>query len=188
VKHLKNQIISLSVAAILLLSAIGIAVPALTPIPAFAPSDTTDDDFTTDTTDDDFTTDTTDDDFTTDTTDDDFTTGSANDYEILSFLIAVIECFTVNGEEFSDDVQLCLYDVIEEYFDDDGNNVNGNNNSPNSDDNNDTTETDDNNDTTETDDNNDTTETDDNNDTTETDDNNDTTETDDNNDTPSQET
>jgi hypothetical protein len=131
VKHLKNQIISLSVAAILLLSAIGIAVPALTPIPAFAPSENTDDDFTTD------------------TTDDDFTTGSANDYEILSFLIAVIECFTVNGEEFSDDVQLCLYDVIEEYFnDDDGNNVNGNDNSPDSDnDNNDTTETDDNNDT-----------------------------------------
>jgi hypothetical protein len=140
VKHLKNQVISLSVAAILLLSAIGIALPALTPIPAFAPSENTDDDFT---------------------------TGSANDYEILSFLIDVIECFTVNGEEFSDDVQLCLYDVIEVYFDDDdGNNVNGNDDSLDSDnDNNDTTETDDNNDTTETDDNNDTTETDDNNDT-----------------------
>jgi hypothetical protein len=132
VKHLKNQVISLSVAAILLLYAIGIAVPTLTPIPAFAPSENTDDDFTT-----------------TDNTDDDFTTGSANDYEILSFLIDVIECFTVNGEEFSDDVQLCLYDVIEVYFDDDdGNNVNGNDDSLDSDnDNNDTTETDDNNDT-----------------------------------------
>jgi hypothetical protein len=152
VKHLKNQVISLSVAAILLLYAIGIAVPTLTPIPAFAPSENTDDDFTTtDNTDDDFTTtDNTDDDFTTtDNTDDDFTTGSANDYEILSFLIDVIECFTVNGEEFSDDVQLCLYDVIEVYFDDDdGNNVNGNDDSLDSDnDNNDTTETDDNNDT-----------------------------------------
>ena len=129
-KHLKNQIISLSVAAILLVYAIGIAVPALTPIPAFAPSDNTDDDFTTG------------------NTDDDFTTGSANDYEMLSFLIAVIECFTDNGEEFSDDVQLCLYDVIEVYFDDDGNNVNGNDDSLDSDnDNNDTTETTDNNDT-----------------------------------------
>jgi hypothetical protein len=180
VKHLKNQIISLSVAAILLVYAIGIAVPALTPIPAFAPSDNTDDDFTTGNTDDDFTTGNTDDDFTTGNTDDDFTTGSANDYEMLSFLIAVIECFTDNGEEFSDDVQLCLYDVIEVYFDDDGNNVNGNDDSLDSDN--------DNNDTTETTDNNDTTETTDNNDTTETTDNNDTTETTDNNDTPSQET
>jgi hypothetical protein len=132
VKHLKNQVISLSVATILLLYAIGIAMPALTPIPAFAPSENTDDDLTT-----------------TDNTDDDFTNGSTNDYEILSFLIAVIECFTVNGEEFSDDVQLCLYDVIDVYFnDDDGNNVNGNDDSLDSDnDNNDTTETDDNNDT-----------------------------------------
>ena len=180
-KHLKNQIITLSVAAILLVYAIGIAVPALTPIPAFAPSDNTDDDdntdgntdddFTTGNTDDDFTTGNTDDDFTTGNTDDDFTTGSANDFEIVSFLIAVIDCFTDNGEEFSDDVQLCLYDVIEVYFDDDGNNVNSNNDSPDSDN-----------------DNNDTTETTDNNDTTETTDNNDTTETTDNNDTPSQET
>ena len=147
-KHLKNQIISLSVAAILLVYAIGIAVPALTPIPAFAPSDNTDDDFTTGNTDDDFTTGNTDDDFTTGNTDDDFTTGSANDYEMLSFLIAVIECFTDNGEEFSDDVQLCLYDVIEVYFDDDGNNVNGNDDSLDSDnDNNNTDETTDNNDT-----------------------------------------
>jgi hypothetical protein len=154
VKHLKNQIISLSVAAILLLYAVGIAVPALTPIPAFAPSDTTDDDdntdgntdddFTTGNTDDDFTTGNTDDDFTTGNTDDDFTTGSANDYEILSFLIAVIECFTDNGEEFSDDVQLCLYDVIEVYFDDDGNNVN---NTDETTDNNNTDETTDNNNT-----------------------------------------
>ena len=144
-KHLKNQIISLSVAAILLLYAVGIAVPALTPIPAFAPSDTTDDDDNTDgNTDDDFTTGNTDDDFTTDTTDDDLTTGSANDYEILSFLIAVIECFTDNGEEFSDDVQLCLYDVIEVYFDDDGNNVN---NTDETTDNNNTDETTDNNNT-----------------------------------------
>jgi hypothetical protein len=149
VKHLKNQIISLSVAAILLLYAIGIAVPALTPIPAFAPSDNTDDDDNTDGN--------TDDDLTTGNTDDDLTTGSANDYEMLSFLIAVIECFTNNGEEFSDDVQLCLYDVIEVYFDDDGNNVNGNDDSLDSDnDNNDTDETTDNNDTDETTDNNDT--------------------------------
>ncbi len=127
-KHLRDQIISLSIAAILLLYAIGIAMPALTPIPAFAPSDNTDDDLTTGNTDDDLTT---------GNTDDDLTTGNTNDYnDILLFLIDVVECFTNNGEEFSDDVQLCLYDVIEVYFDDNDNNVNSNDDSPDSDNNN----------------------------------------------------
>ena len=118
-KHLRDQITSLSIAAILLLYAIGIAMPALTPIPAFAPSDNTDDDLTNG------------------NTDDDLTNGNTNNYnDILLFLIDVVECFTNNGEEFSDDVQLCLYDVIEVYFDDDGNNINSNNDSLDSDNNN----------------------------------------------------
>jgi Tol biopolymer transport system component len=57
---------------------------------------------------------------------------STNDisYDILPFLIEVIQCFTNNDEQFSDDAQLCLYDVIFEYFDnDDDNNVDNNNNS-----------------------------------------------------------
>jgi hypothetical protein len=42
-------------------------------------------------------------------------------------LIDVVECFTNNDEEFSDDVQLCLYDVIDDYFDNVDNNLNNDN-------------------------------------------------------------
>ena len=122
-KDLRNQIASLSLAAILLLYAVGIAMPVLTPIPAFAPSDNIDDDDNTNsnTNYSTYSDNIEDDDLTTGDTDDDLTTGGTNDYDILSFLIAVIECFTTNNEEFSDDTQLCLYDIIEDYFDNDDN-------------------------------------------------------------------
>jgi hypothetical protein len=42
-------------------------------------------------------------------------------------LIDVVECFTNNDEEFSDDVQLCLYGVIDDYFDNVDNNLNNDN-------------------------------------------------------------
>jgi hypothetical protein len=83
----------MSVATILILSAIGVAIPALTPAPAFAIDYNTDD----------------------------------NNHDILGFLIAVVQCFTDNDEEFSDDVQLCLYGVIDDYFDNVDNNLNNDN-------------------------------------------------------------
>ena len=112
----------MSIATTLVLSTFGLAMLTLTPVPVYAPTDGNIDTVST--------TDNNDDTDTIDTTD--------NDNDILPFLIAVIECFTNNDEEFSDDVQLCLYDVIEVYFDDDNNNLIGNNNaSPDSNDNND---------------------------------------------------
>jgi hypothetical protein len=50
-----------------------------------------------------------------------------NNHDILGFLIAVVQCFTDNDEEFSDDVQLCLYGVIDDYFDNVDNNLNNDN-------------------------------------------------------------
>jgi hypothetical protein len=97
----------------------------VTPVSVYAPTEGNIDTVSTTDNDDTDTTDTTDNDDT-DTTD---TTDNYND--ILPFLIEVIECFTNNDEEFSDDVQLCLYDVIELYFDDNriviDNNPNSNN-------------------------------------------------------------
>ena len=104
-RHLKDQILAMSVATILILSAIGVAIPALTPAPAFAIDYNTDDNTN---------------DNTNDNTDD-------NNHDILGFLIAVVQCFTDNDEEFSDDVQLCLYGVIDDYFDNVDNNLNNDN-------------------------------------------------------------
>ena len=108
----------------------------VTPVSVYAPTEGNIDTVSTTDNDDTDTTDTTDNDDT-DTTD---TTDNYND--ILPFLIEVIECFTNNDEEFSDDVQLCLYDVIELYFDDNDNNLNSNN--ANSDSNNNLSSNDDN--------------------------------------------
>src|SRR3712207_6687355 len=96
----------MSIATILVLSAFGVAMHTLTPVPVYAPTEgdigtigTTDNDNT--------------------DNDNTGTIGTTDNYnDILPFLIDVIECFTNNDEEFSDDVQLCLYDVIEVYFDD----------------------------------------------------------------------
>ena len=107
----------MSVATILILSAIGVAIPALTPAPVFAIDDNTNDDNTND--------DNTND----DNTNDDNTNYNTdhNNHDILLFLIDVVECFTNNDEEFSDDVQLCLYGVIDDYFDNVDNNLNNDN-------------------------------------------------------------
>jgi hypothetical protein len=87
----------MSVATILVLYSIGIAIPALTPVPAFATEDNTN-----------------------------YNTND-NNHDILGFLIDVVECFTIHDEEFSDDVQLCLYGVIDDYFDNVDNNLNNDN-------------------------------------------------------------
>ena len=110
-RRLKDQILAMSIATILVLYASGLAIPALTPVAAFA---TTNDN-------------------TNDNTDD-------INNDALPFLIDVVQCFTDNDEEFSDDVQLCLYAVIDEYFNEDNlnnnndgqdNNISGNDNNNN---------------------------------------------------------
>jgi hypothetical protein len=150
-KSLKNYILAMSVTSILVIYAGSVSLPALTTVPAFATNDTTDD-TTTDTTDD-TTTDTTDD-TTTDTTDDTTTdTTDNNNNDTMLFLIDVIQCFTNNennndlignnnndDEQFSENVQVCLNDVIGQYFNNDSNLDNNNdsqdNNNISSDDNN----------------------------------------------------
>ena len=102
-RRLKDQILAMGVATILVLYASGLAIPALTPVAAFA---TTDDDIN---------------DNTNDNTNDDVNN------DVLLFLIDVVQCFTDNDEEFSDDVQLCLYGVIDDYFDNVDNNLNNDN-------------------------------------------------------------
>ena len=109
----------MSIATTLVLSTFGLGMLTLTPVPVYAPTDGNIDTISTTDNDDD--------------TDTISTTDNEND--ILPFLIAVIECFTNNDEEFSDDVQLCLYDVIEVYFDDNDNNLNSNNANSDSDNN-----------------------------------------------------
>ncbi len=136
--HLRNQILAMSIATILVLSTFGVAMLTLTPVPVYAPTDGNIDTVSTTDNDD------TDTIGNTDNDDTDTIGNTDNDNDILPFLIAVIECFTNNDEEFSDDVQLCLYDVIEVYFDDDDNSLNSNN--ANSDSNNNLSSNDDDND------------------------------------------
>jgi hypothetical protein len=126
-KSLKNYILAMSVTSILIIYAGSVALPALTTVPAFATDDTT-----------------------TDTTTD--TTDNYNNDTML-FLIDVIQCFPnndinndLNGnnnndeEQFSEDVEVCLNNVIGQYFNNDNNLDNNNdsqdNNNIGSDDNN----------------------------------------------------
>ena len=122
-KSLKNYILAMSVTSILIIYAGSVALPALTTVPAFATDDTT-----TDTTDD----------TTTDTTDN-------YNNDTMLFLIDVIQCFPnndinndLNGnnnnddEQFSEDVEVCLNDVIGQYFNND-NNLDNNNDSQDND-------------------------------------------------------
>ena len=108
-RRLKDQILAMSVATILVLYASGLVISALTPVAAFA-------------------------------TTNDNTNDNTNDINsnVLLFLIDVVECFTDNDEEFSDDVQLCLYGVIDDYFNEDNpnNNNDGQDNNISSNDNN----------------------------------------------------
>jgi hypothetical protein len=132
----------MSVATILVLYSIGIAIPALTPVPAFATEDDTNYNTNDNTNDDtnyntnDNTNDDTDDNTNDNTNDDTDDNTNDNNHDILLFLIDVVECFTIHDEEFSDDVQLCLYDVIDDYFDNVDNNLNNNNNISSNDNNN----------------------------------------------------
>ncbi len=44
-------------------------------------------------------------------------TNDINNNDVLLFLVDGVECFTNNGQEFSNEVQACLYDTIDQYFD-----------------------------------------------------------------------
>ncbi|MDQ3835971.1 MAG: hypothetical protein M3270_03435, partial [Thermoproteota archaeon] len=58
-------------------------------------------------------------------------TNDINNNDVLLFLIDGVECFTNNDQEFSNEVQTCLYDTIDQYFD--NSDENSNNNSDNND-------------------------------------------------------
>ncbi|MFL6409018.1 MAG: TolB family protein [Nitrososphaeraceae archaeon] len=49
--------------------------------------------------------------------------------DVLLFLIDGVECFTNNGQEFSNEVQVCLDDTIDQYFDNSDDNSSNNSDS-----------------------------------------------------------
>ena len=108
--HLKNQILAISVATVLVY-AVGIAIPTLTATPAFAThyDDKNDKHYDNK-----------------NKHDDNNKHYDNKNYDYKSqFLNDVEQCFPDNGnhdEQFSDDVKECIYDVIAAYFDDNTNN------------------------------------------------------------------
>jgi hypothetical protein len=97
----RNHILAMSVATVLVLYAFGVAMPALSPIPVYAPNEDNDDNNN---------------------------NGNSNG-EDLQFLIDVIECFTDNNNgQFSNDVQDCIDDVIDDYFNNGNNHHNNDHN------------------------------------------------------------
>jgi hypothetical protein len=129
-KCLANHILSMGIASMLVLCASGLAIAALTTVPAFAINNNDDNN---------------------NSDDDDNNNYNTherqyNNTDELQFLIAVIWCFANNDnnndqdQPFSYEVEQCLYDVIDQYFytnNDQNNNDNqDNNNVANNDDNN----------------------------------------------------
>ena len=116
VRRLKNQFLAMSVATVLVVYAIGVAIPTLTPAPAFATNYGNNDHYDNN-----------------NKHDDKNKHYDNNNYE-SQFLTDVEQCFPNNGnhdEQFSDDVKECIYDVITAYFDNDNNNNNDNNHNNN---------------------------------------------------------
>jgi hypothetical protein len=114
-RRLRNQILAMSIATVLALYAIGVAMPALTPITAYAINYDNNDKHH-------------EKDKQYDNNDNQYDNG---DNYYSQFLIDVEECFIDNGsqdEQFSYEVEQCIYDVMSAYFDDDNNNNNNNNN------------------------------------------------------------
>jgi hypothetical protein len=112
----RNHILAMSVATILVLSAFGVALPALSPIPVYAPNEDENDD--NDNNNDD-----------NNNNDNNNSDNNDNDNDELRFLIDVIECLIENNNgDFSNDVQDCIDDVIDDYFNNDNHNNNGHNN------------------------------------------------------------
>ena len=102
VRHLRSQILAMSVATMLALYTIGVTMPALTPVSAYA----------------------------TNYDDKNKKQYDDNNYK-SSFLSDVEQCFPNSGnygELFSDDTQQCiLYDVMAAYFNNDNNDESGSN-------------------------------------------------------------
>src|ERR687891_663456 len=108
VRHLKSQILAMSVATMLALYAIGVATPALTPVPAYATNYENNDKHH-------------DDKDNKHHDDKDNKHHDYNDNHYSQFLMDVEQCFLDNGEQYSDDVEQCIYDVMAAYFDNDNN-------------------------------------------------------------------
>jgi hypothetical protein len=99
VRRLGNKILAMGVATVLALSAIGVATPALTPAPVYATNYENNDKHY-------------------DNNDKHY---DNNDNHYSQFLADVEQCFLDNGEEYSDEVEQCIYDVMAAYFDNDNN-------------------------------------------------------------------
>src|SRR5215207_10633787 len=105
----------MSVATVLLVYAIGVAIPALTPAPAFATNYGNNDHYDNNNKHDDKNKH-----YDNNNKHDDKNKHYDNNNYESQFLTDVEQCFPDNGnhdEQFSDDVKECIYDVITAYFD-----------------------------------------------------------------------
>ena len=103
----RNHILAMSVATILVLSAFGVALPALSPIPVYAPNENDNNNNNNNG----------------NNNNGDNNNNGNNDDE-MQLLIDLVECFNDNN---SNDLEDCLNDAIDDYFNN-GNNNNNNNN------------------------------------------------------------
>ena len=106
VRHLRSQILAMSVATMLALYTIGVTMPALTPVSAYATNY---------------------DDKNKQHDDKNKKQHDDNNYK-SAFLSDVEQCFPNSGsygELFSDDVENCIYDVMAAYFNNDNNDESG---------------------------------------------------------------
>ena len=106
VRRLGNKILAMGVATVLALSAIGVATPALTPAPVYATNYENNDKHYDDKDNKHY-------------DDKDNKHYDNNDNHYSQFLMDVEQCFLDNGEEYSDEVEQCIYDVMSAYFDND---------------------------------------------------------------------
>jgi hypothetical protein len=116
VRRLGNQVLAMGVATVLALYAIGVATSATAPVPAYATNyddkhhdekdkhddknkhhDEKDKHYNND------------------------NSYDNNDNHYSQFLMDVEQCFLDNGEQYSNEVEQCIYDVMAAYFDNDNN-------------------------------------------------------------------
>ena len=102
-KHTLNHILAMGLGTVLILSAFSVAMPALTPIPVYAPSE--DDN---------------------NNNNHDINNHDDLDSDELEFLLDILQCFDDNHNS-NNDVQHCLEDALDEFE----NNRNNNNNNGN---------------------------------------------------------
>ncbi len=119
VRRLGNKILAMGVATVLALYAIGVATPALTPAPVYATNyenndkhyDDKDKHYEKDKH--------------YDNNDKHYDNNDKhydnNDNHYSQFLADVEQCFVDNGEEYSDEVEQCIHDIMAAYFDNNNN-------------------------------------------------------------------